>query len=42
MPSLAQMTGALHIHQFYIDKLKAKQEHTILASRFICTDRPDI
>ncbi|MGO6790979.1 hypothetical protein ACCT17_33660 [Rhizobium ruizarguesonis] len=26
MPSLAQMTGSLHIHQFYIDKLKAKQE----------------
>ncbi|MGO7323814.1 hypothetical protein ACCS95_33830 [Rhizobium ruizarguesonis] len=26
MPSLAQMTGSLHIHQFYIGKLKAKQE----------------
>ncbi|TAV40936.1 hypothetical protein [Rhizobium leguminosarum] len=25
MPSLAQMTGSLHIHQFYIDKLKAEQ-----------------
>ncbi|TCU25263.1 hypothetical protein [Rhizobium laguerreae] len=26
MPTLAQMNGSLHIHQFYIDKLKAKQE----------------
>ncbi|MGO7576621.1 hypothetical protein ACC699_17245 [Rhizobium ruizarguesonis] len=26
MPSLAQMNGSLHIHQFYIDKLSAKQE----------------
>ncbi|ANM03230.1 hypothetical protein AMC78_CH01093 [Rhizobium phaseoli] len=26
MPSLAQMTGSLHIHNFYIEKLKAKQE----------------
>ncbi|MBY5682621.1 hypothetical protein HFO32_10680 [Rhizobium leguminosarum] len=26
MPSLAQMTGSLHIHNFYIAKLKAKQE----------------
>ncbi|MGO8491916.1 hypothetical protein ACC757_34665 [Rhizobium ruizarguesonis] len=26
MPSLAQMNGSLHIHQFYIDKLKANQE----------------
>ncbi|MGO8100451.1 hypothetical protein AB9F46_08550 [Rhizobium leguminosarum] len=26
MPSLTQMTGSLHIHQFYIGKLKAKQE----------------
>ncbi|TBH39274.1 hypothetical protein ELG66_01585 [Rhizobium leguminosarum] len=26
MPSLAQMTGSLHIHNFYIDKLKANQE----------------
>ncbi|MGR9149577.1 hypothetical protein ACU8MT_08945 [Rhizobium leguminosarum] len=26
MPSLAQMTGSLHIHNFYIGKLKAKQE----------------
>ncbi|MGX9991525.1 MULTISPECIES: hypothetical protein [Rhizobium] len=26
MPSLAQMAGSLHIHQFYIGKLKAKQE----------------
>ncbi|MBB3917368.1 hypothetical protein [Rhizobium fabae] len=25
MPSLAQMTGSLHIHNFYIGKLKAKQ-----------------
>ncbi|XKM39565.1 hypothetical protein A4U53_025750 [Rhizobium ruizarguesonis] len=26
MPNLAQMTGPLHIHNFYIDKLKANQE----------------
>ncbi|MGV4796100.1 hypothetical protein [Rhizobium sp. F40D2] len=26
MPSLAQMTGSLHIHNFYIGKLRAKQE----------------
>ena len=26
MPSLAQMSGSLHIHHFYIDKLKASQE----------------
>ncbi|MDR9808221.1 hypothetical protein [Rhizobium hidalgonense] len=26
MPSLAEMTGSLHIHNFYIGKLKAKQE----------------
>ncbi|WP_260687539.1 hypothetical protein [Rhizobium laguerreae] len=26
MPSLAQITGSLHIHNFYIGKLKAKQE----------------
>ncbi|MGR9435364.1 hypothetical protein ACU8OP_10195 [Rhizobium leguminosarum] len=26
MPSLAQMTASLHIHNFYIGKLKAKQE----------------
>ncbi|MBY2916167.1 hypothetical protein [Rhizobium leguminosarum] len=26
MPSLAQMNGSLHIHQFYIGKLRAKQE----------------
>ncbi|MBY5374181.1 hypothetical protein [Rhizobium leguminosarum] len=26
MPSLAQMTGSMHIHNFYIGKLKAKQE----------------
>lgn len=26
MPSLAQMTGSLHIHNFYIEKLKARQE----------------
>jgi len=26
MPSLAKMTGSLHIHNFYIGKLKAKQE----------------
>ncbi|NKM55807.1 hypothetical protein GFL21_14920 [Rhizobium anhuiense] len=26
MPSLAQITGSLHIHNFYIDKLKANQE----------------
>ncbi|AHG45144.1 hypothetical protein RLEG12_18755 [Rhizobium leguminosarum bv. trifolii CB782] len=26
MPILAQMTGSLHIHNFYIGKLKAKQE----------------
>ncbi|MGR9204107.1 hypothetical protein ACU8OG_09220 [Rhizobium leguminosarum] len=26
MPSLAQMTGSLHIHNFYIDKLREKQE----------------
>jgi hypothetical protein len=25
MPSLAQMNGSLHIHNFYIGKLKAKQ-----------------
>ncbi|TBG66571.1 hypothetical protein [Rhizobium leguminosarum] len=25
MPSLAQMKGSLHIHQFYIGKLRAKQ-----------------
>jgi len=25
MPSLAQMTGSLHIHNFYIGKLKTKQ-----------------
>ncbi|WP_026157545.1 hypothetical protein [Rhizobium leguminosarum] len=26
MPNLAQMTGSLHIHNFYIGKLKTKQE----------------
>ncbi|WP_027681782.1 hypothetical protein [Rhizobium leguminosarum] len=26
MPSLAHMNGSLHIHNFYIGKLKAKQE----------------
>ncbi|MBX4993861.1 hypothetical protein ABID08_006552 [Rhizobium binae] len=26
MPSLAQITGSLHIHNFYIEKLKANQE----------------
>ncbi|WP_246716496.1 hypothetical protein [Rhizobium ruizarguesonis] len=26
MPSLAQINGSLHIHNFYIGKLKAKQE----------------
>ncbi|TBF02125.1 hypothetical protein [Rhizobium ruizarguesonis] len=26
MPSLAQMTGSLHIHNFYIGKLKTNQE----------------
>jgi len=26
MPTLTQMNGSLHIHQFYIDKLKANQE----------------
>ncbi|MGR9317264.1 hypothetical protein ACU8LZ_12525 [Rhizobium leguminosarum] len=26
MPSLAQIIGSLHIHQYYIDKLKANQE----------------
>lgn len=26
MPSLAQKNGSLHIHNFYIEKLKAKQE----------------
>ncbi|PON04099.1 hypothetical protein [Rhizobium hidalgonense] len=26
MPSLAQMNGSLHIHQFYIGKLKANLE----------------
>ncbi|MBY5727772.1 hypothetical protein [Rhizobium leguminosarum] len=26
MPSLAQMTGSLHIHNFYIGKLKVQQE----------------
>ncbi|MGR9420686.1 hypothetical protein [Rhizobium leguminosarum] len=26
MPSLAQLNGSLHIHNFYIAKLKAKQE----------------
>ncbi|TAV89337.1 hypothetical protein [Rhizobium leguminosarum] len=26
MASLAQITGSLHIHNFYIAKLKAKQE----------------
>ncbi|MCH4546818.1 hypothetical protein MK632_13640 [Rhizobium changzhiense] len=26
MPRLAQITGSLHIHNFYIGKLKAKQE----------------
>lgn len=25
MPTLAQMNGSLHIHQFYIGKLRAKQ-----------------
>ncbi|MBA9036729.1 hypothetical protein [Rhizobium leguminosarum] len=29
MPSLAQMTGSLHIHNFYIGKLKAKQEQLV-------------
>ncbi|MBY5733420.1 hypothetical protein HFO26_24520 [Rhizobium leguminosarum] len=29
MPSLAQMTGSLHIHNFYIAKLKAKQEQLL-------------
>ncbi|MGO6855571.1 hypothetical protein ACCS68_34995 [Rhizobium beringeri] len=31
MPSLAQMTGSLHIHQFYIGKLKAKQNSFLTA-----------
>ncbi|MBX5136448.1 hypothetical protein HJB79_25730 [Rhizobium lentis] len=26
MPTLAQLTGSLHIHNFYIHKLKEKQE----------------
>lgn len=26
MPSITQLKGSLHIHNFYIDKLKAKQE----------------
>ncbi|MBY3257041.1 hypothetical protein HFO09_23085 [Rhizobium laguerreae] len=26
MPTLAQMNGSLHIHQFYISKLRARQE----------------
>ncbi|MDR9774466.1 hypothetical protein RJJ65_17700 [Rhizobium hidalgonense] len=26
MPTVAQMTGSLHIHNFYIGKLRAKQE----------------
>ncbi|MGM4884536.1 MULTISPECIES: hypothetical protein [Rhizobium] len=26
MPSLAEMNGSLHIHNFYIEKLKAKLE----------------
>ncbi|MBB2753358.1 UNVERIFIED_ORG: hypothetical protein GGI57_004080 [Rhizobium aethiopicum] len=26
MPSLAQLNGSLHIHNFYIAKLKANQE----------------
>ncbi|MHC2573946.1 hypothetical protein [Rhizobium leguminosarum] len=26
MPTLAQMNGSLHIHQFYIGRLRAKQE----------------
>lgn len=26
MPNLAQMTGSLHIHNFYIGKLRAKRE----------------
>ncbi|MGO8269244.1 hypothetical protein ACC862_24080 [Rhizobium ruizarguesonis] len=29
MPSLAQMTGSMHIHNFYIAKLKAKQEQLL-------------
>ncbi|WP_197727339.1 hypothetical protein [Rhizobium ruizarguesonis] len=26
MPSLSQLNGSLHIHQFYIDKLEANRE----------------
>ncbi|TAY95879.1 MULTISPECIES: hypothetical protein [Rhizobium] len=26
MPTVAQLNGSLHIHQFYIGKLRAKQE----------------
>ncbi|MCH4548261.1 hypothetical protein MK632_21210 [Rhizobium changzhiense] len=26
MPSIAQLNGSLHLHNFYIGKLKAKQE----------------
>ncbi|TBE67402.1 hypothetical protein [Rhizobium ruizarguesonis] len=29
MPTIAQMTGSLHIHNFYIGKLKAKQEQLL-------------
>ncbi|MBY5484419.1 hypothetical protein E0H36_08495 [Rhizobium leguminosarum bv. viciae] len=29
MPTLAQMTGSLHIHNFYIGKLKSKQEQLL-------------
>ncbi|TAX38540.1 hypothetical protein [Rhizobium leguminosarum] len=29
MPSLAQMKGSLHIHQFYVGKLGAKQEQLL-------------
>lgn len=26
MPSIAQLKGSLHLHQFYVEKLRAKQE----------------
>ncbi|MBY5501244.1 hypothetical protein HFO82_21855 [Rhizobium leguminosarum] len=29
MPTVAQMTGSLHIHNFYIGKLKVKQEQLL-------------
>lgn len=37
MPTLAQMTGSLHIHNFYIEKLTAKQEQLFDNDRELAT-----